>query len=424
MSRAGRSIAIILVCAAIGVALIWGFLDKRQKIAGDQAQDLPVKTPSRVTRNDAGETILTFDRETQERIGLRTLALPAVSLPSTAIAYGLLEVDPAEVFIVRAPVAGTLEPPRDGAWPAIGQSVNDGAIAAMIAPRMAPVDRIGFLEKLSAASADMRASEASVDAARAAFERAKTLNADNKNVSDRVVEEAEARLKSEEARRQAAAESVHLLQAALQSSAGPSRDGPTAPMPLIAERGGEVVEVLAHPGESIESGQPVLRLARFHKLLARVEVPAGDNVAGALPAARIVVLGHETRPLTGERVALTATVDPRSQGQGYVFRVANPGLDLRPGTAVQVSLGLPGPRRSGVIVPAAALVRYAGKVWCYVASGPQQFIRKEVQEQESEGGGWFTQTVKPNARVVLTGAQVLLSEEFKSQIQVGEENPE
>ncbi len=49
------------------------------------------------------------------------------------------------------------------------------------------------------------------------------------------------------------------------------------------------------------------------------------------------------------------------------------------------------------------------------------FQRRELALDRPVAGGWFvTNGLAPNDRVVLTGAQALLSEERKTQIKVGD----
>ena len=240
------------------------------------------------------------------------------------------------------------------------------------------------------------------------------MNADDKNVSDRAVQEAEARVAAERARVTGADRSIALIESSLASMSG-------SVAPLTVDRGGQVVELLIHPGESIEAGQPILRVARFYRLLARVDVPAGDVVAGGA-AASIVPLGYENRPVRGERVSLAAAVDPKTQGQPFLFRVPDPSFTLRPGLSVTAYLETPGAPRKGVVIPRAAVVRQSGKTWVYVRTAADQFTRREANLEDPTAEGWFSRSLSPGDRVATTGAQALLSEEFKSQIQVGEES--
>ena len=66
------------------------------------------------------------------------------------------------------------------------------------------------------------------------------------------------------------------------------------------------------------------------------------------------------------------------------------------------------------------MVRQSGKAWVYVQTAPDLFARREVALEEQTAEGWFTRSLLPGDRVVTTGAQTLLSEEFKSQIHVGD----
>jgi hypothetical protein len=405
-----KTLSVALV-AAIAALFIWAFKTARSSEA-EEAET--IKIPPRVRRAPSGETIVTVDPQAQARIGLKTEALASAALPEEVTAYGSLQEDPAQSFLLRAPVAGTLRHSKDQAWPLLGEGLADGSVVGVLEPRLAPAERVNLAERLVSARADAEATAASLTVARAALARARTLNAEDKNISDRALQEAEARVKAEEARLKAATEAVRLIESALAAGAG-------SPITLAVERGGQVVEMLAQPDEAVESGQPILRLARFDQLLARVEVPAGQSIQTPVSAARIIAIGHEDRPLRGERVALGAAVDPRTQGQPFLFRVHNPGLNLRPGMAVTAYLRVPGAPRQGVVVPRSALVRFAGATWTYLEIGANEFSRRQIALERSTEKGWFTGSLKPGQRIVVTGAQTLLSEELKSQIQVGEE---
>jgi multidrug efflux pump subunit AcrA (membrane-fusion protein) len=260
--------------------------------------------------------------------------------------------------------------------------------------------------------------EAAGPANEAAVQRARLLNADDKNVSDRALQEVETRAKSEAARLAAARENARLLEMTLASnnSGGSS-------MPLTSNLKGEVVELFVRPGETVESGQQLLRVSRFDRLIAHVAVPAGEAYAVALGIARIVPLGFEELNLKGEGIGMAPTIDPQTLGRGYLYRIRNAELKLRPGAAVKAYLPIAGAPQTGVIIPPTAVVRDRGKIWAYVQIGTDRFARREVLEDRRMDRGWFmTLGFRPGDRIVTGGAQVLLSEELKSQIQILEEN--
>lgn len=81
-----------------------------------------------------------------------------------------------------------------------------------------------------------------------------------------------------------------------------------------------------------------------------------------------------------------------------------------------------GRRMSAVIVPDSAVVWLDGKAWVYVLKGPERFVRKEISSDRPSASGWIVEkNFLPGDRVVVQGAQLLLSEEFRSQIRIGEE---
>lgn len=61
-------------------------------------------------------------------------------------------------------------------------------------------------------------------------------------------------------------------------------------------------------------------------------------------------------------------------------------------------------------IPESAVVWLDGKPWIYVEEAPGHFVRREFEASR----------IAPDARVVISGAQMLLSQEFRAQIQVGE----
>jgi hypothetical protein len=74
------------------------------------------------------------------------------------------------------------------------------------------------------------------------------------------------------------------------------------------------------------------------------------------------------------------------------------------------------------VVPPSAIVRAAGKTWVYVQQQAGKFVRCAVTTDYLPGGRVFVsgELAEPG-EVVTVGAQILFSEESKSQIQVGDE---
>jgi hypothetical protein len=75
----------------------------------------------------------------------------------------------------------------------------------------------------------------------------------------------------------------------------------------------------------------------------------------------------------------------------------------------------------GVVVPRSSAVRHEQRAWVYVQTDQATFARKQIGLNHPTDDGWFiTEGLSPSDRIVISGAQVLLSEELKSQIRLAE----
>lgn len=173
--------------------------------------------------------------------------------------------------------------------------------------------------------------------------------------------------------------------------------------------------------DSAEREKFVTSLVTRELALARVEVPPGE-VAIAPTGGRIAISGDPASSSVVGAIFGAPSVDETMRGQSFLLVVDQPGARLRPGSVVTAFLMVPGESQTGVLLPALAVVRAAGLAWAYLQTAEGEFTRREVTTMASLPDGWFvTQNFKPGDHVVITGAQTLLSEEFKSQISVGDE---
>lgn len=364
----------------------------------------------------AKEQGVTLDEAAQSRAGLKVESLRTLAVQPRLTAYGRLEQDPSASFVVRAPVAGTLHVSPDRRWPSLGETLLAGAVFGQLEPRLLPADRLNIATQLSTARSDLSSSVAAAAAAQLAYDRAKALNADNKNVSDKALQEAEARLATEQAKVKAAQSNIDVLEASIEP-------GRTAGFrQLTAERAGEVVEILAQPGEAVEQGSVIAQLSRFDHLLARVDLPIGEHIPASSRAAFIVPAGFEDqKPLVAERVAIATSTDAHTQGISLLYRLEKTVFGLRPGTAVTAELSTFGPARKGVLIPRSAVVQEGGKSWVYVQVSKERFARRPVPQDVPVPAGYIALSgFSAGDRVVVTGAQSLLSEEFKSENETDE----
>lgn len=370
-----------------------------------------------VSHNAEGETVVTLDEVGQKRAGLVVRPLLAATLQPELTAYGRLEEDPQQRFTLRAPIAGILRSSAAHAWPQLGERLADGSSIGEIEPRLGPVERADLASRLSSAQAEVAEVSADLAAARLSYENKKELNAKVQIVSERTIEEAEAKVKGQEARLQSAQETVKLIEASLKAT-----EGPTGPRALIVRTGGEVVELTATPGESVEAGQTILRVARYDRLLARVELPAGESMDTSPKTARIIVAGYEDKPLEAPSAVIAPTINPLTGGRAILFQIAADGLTLRPGMPVTAFIPQAREPQKGVTIPRSAVIRLGGKTWVYLQTGKEQFTRHAVVGLRPTEAGWFATGIGEGKDAVIIGGQALLSMEFTSQ--AGEEEEE
>lgn len=196
---------------------------------------------------------------------------------------------------------------------------------------------------------------------------------------------------------------VELWQKALDDLDNPKgRKASPYTQPLLAPADGEVTDLLARPGMSVEAGAVVAQVVDFRHPLVRLDIPPRALAAGpparvrldAVPANPPGLGGVLTPPAAAEAVmsAEAALVGPApkldvaSQFAGYWYAVdpaAVPGGGRsgvwRPGLQVKAWVQPPSAAaRPAVAVPAAAVLFHQGVPLVYVRTGPGRYDRREV----------------------------------------------
>jgi len=156
-------------------------------------------------------------------------------------------------------------------------------------------------------------------------------------------------------------------------------------------------------------------------VLIQVSLPLNTATPKVGSTINVTPLSESTSTIKAIYVSPASTSD--SSGFGKTFYYSAPADLLRIGMRVNVNIANnASAAASGVIIPNTAVVWYAGKPWAYFKqnknkAGLDQFVRKPISTDSEVdsgiGNGWFNQSVDENSEVVVSGAQLLLSEEFK-----------
>ena len=264
---------------------------------------------------------------------------------------------------------------------------RDEAVASAIVMDLQPL--IDLRTRHAAAATERATATALLDAARQEYERNRALYAQDQNVSLKVLQAAQASERAAAARLSAATLAVADLQGALRAKFG---------------------DTLAQWAADAQS-KPLQRLLAHREVLLQVTAPLGT--AGT-DAPRIEVAGTDNRRQGATFVARAQQADPSLAGTGAIYRTA-----ATPATANGARLLAFVPRgdaaaSAGVVVPPSAMVWFGGQPWAFVQSTPERFARVPVPVTAPMSSGYFVrQGIQPGARVVVSGAQLLLSEELK-----------
>ena len=258
--------------------------------------------------------------------------------------------------------------------------------------RPVEVEAYGFVldpAPLSKLNADLTSAQAALDSSSAQYYRTRRLYAEQKNASLRDLQSAEATYLNDKAR-------VDALEQQLRNAWGR-----------------QIAQI-----DSRARGELVSALIDRRKAIARVTAPIGDALDSSPAGDDVFLLGHEQHPLHAQAVYEAPTINPQMQGQTFLLLIGMKDFLIRPGTAVSARLPTFGKSEQGVMVPRSAVVRFADKEWVYRTLARDRFGRREIVPADLIANGYFvTENLAPGTRIVVTGAQTLLSEELKAQIQ-------
>lgn len=246
------------------------------------------------------------------------------------------------------------------------------------------------------AKANANIARASLANSKQDYQRMQSLNRDDRNVSDHVMLAAQAAFKADQAKVQAAETEANNLNDTMRQTWG---------------------ETLANEASKEPASASLQSLLQHKEVLLLITLPADSNVKAG-ETISVVPTGAQTKAINAKLVAASPQTDSTIQGRTYYFRA--PAENLRAGMRVSVEMKDSASNKAsdGVAVPASAVVWYAGKPWVYKKQGEESFIRLPISTDNEINGGWFNRSEQLAAgdNLVVNGAQLLLSEEFKYQI--------
>ncbi len=348
-------------------------------------------------RTPSGQAALTEEHE-HEAAG----TVPAVTLSPAAVAAGDIRTEPAETR------------PLDRRITAPGELEFNARRLAHLTARIA-----GRVERLLAVEGDrVRAGQLLAEVYSPDF---LALQAEYLQASERAgrlagnpAEAGPARAFLESARERLVV--VGLTPADLEAL-GASRV-PRALLPVRAPLAGTVIEMGVLPGDHVELGASLFRLADLSTLWACLHIRESD-LSLARPGADVAM---RTRAYPGEtfrgRLVLVGdVVDASTRTIEGRVEVPNPDGRLRSGLYVEADLAAAGERRA-LAVPASAVLDDEGRTVVFVQTGERTFLRRAVVTGLRAGElVEIVEGLAEGERVVVSGGFLLESELRKASLE-------
>ena len=341
--RRKKLILAAIASATLVAVLVWVLMENRKDSAPENNQERG-KAPARVYTQD-GERVITLNHSAQINGGVTLAALESTLHREELRGYGsVLQIQ----------------------------------------------ELVDLYDKYVAARATAEKARASLEVSRKEYERLKPLR-DNRNVSDKTFQSAEATWLSDDVNARAARQSLLVLEGNLRQRWGP---------------------VLARWLQ--EESPAVARLIRQQDVLVQVTVSPDGHITSAPTSILLQTSGGELR--SAKLVSPSPHTDPRIQGSSFFYLAEAREPGLVPGINVVALLPV-GSQVKGVIVPSSAVVWWQGKPWVYVQKDQDHFIRKEISTELPVKDGWFVvKNLAAGDRIVVSAAQLVLSEELRAQI--------
>jgi len=371
---------------------------------GENAPKAKAEEPAKVEGKVVGEAALTTIKlvpEAEQRLGIKTAEAAYRDTRSFYPVAGEVIVPPGQVFVIDAPVAGSIAL-GDGGLPRIGGRVKAGQILFRIVPLL-PVERDLRIK----GEADVATAATRLEAAKARAERAALLLRDG-------VGSVRAREDADEAVRLAETELAAARSVLEQIDGTPvSADVTVA---INTPQPGILMQVHIAEGQMVSAGTPLYEVAQLDPVWIRTPVYSGD-VRSLEQKSSAIVRPINAEPSDKGQVATPVTAppsaDPLAGTTDLFYRLANPNLALRPGELVRVSVPRQGEEECLQIPYQAILYDINGGTWVYEKTEPYTFVRRRVSVESISGEeACLSEGLETGTAVVTDGVAELFGTEF------------
>jgi len=157
------------------------------------------------------------------------------------------------------------------------------------------------------------------------------------------------------------------------------------------------------------------RLVSREDTLILVTLPVDASLPADVNLIRVSREGDRESARKAYYVSPAYMATQQIQGETYYFRISTGKLRL--GMRLDAWIPQNDEPQTGFYIPEAAIVWYAGQPWTYIQKDEATFKRRALAAGETVAGGIFIQSgFTAGEELVMSGSQMLLSEEFRWQI--------
>lgn len=162
------------------------------------------------------------------------------------------------------------------------------------------------------------------------------------------------------------------------------------------------------------------RLISGESTLLKITLSAEKSLPAQIKSIFVDPKGNRSSAVKASLLNILSQVDAFSQGQQSIFLTDNPaikaGMNLTAWIPQQIKT------QSGVLIPESSLAWHLGQAFVYIKVDEEHFVHKIINNPVKVSNGYFITDpikdgeIKDGEEIVVTGTQMLLSHEFRSQI--------
>lgn len=409
-----RIVLVIALVCGLGGICYWAFNQGRQERNREEVRELSIKVPPRrIVDSKTQEVMIRLDKQAQERLGLVAEPVEIVKRQQKIKMLGYTVQVPDRVAEIRSPWTGIFELSPNSSMPKVGENILPGRTLGILRVQWSPSDRIQLENQLSETRGIMGETEAEITVARDSISRLRKIG--EGSLAGKQLPEAEGQLAKLEAR----LTSAKAREQALQKGLAKESD---IRFPLSAPQGGLITAILRRPGEVVSAGDLIATIYDPSQLWVTVMALPGQLGAAEIPSeAMISFPGFSFEPLAAEIVGVNPVIDRTQQSLQITYSAANPQGRIPVGMQAEASIDVGKPHEV-VRVPRSAVLQLNDRRVIYIQRDEEIFVKQFVEvEEEDANHDYLRPTFASDKKVVIQGAQSLLSEEYKESIQLIED---